>query len=130
MITHDPTQPERFIVARAPLAQFASGVPIITQFQVFAPLAAATLQVVGVGFEGDRSLTGDSIAVNGSTVLANAFVGSIPGTRSPADVGTLGIDVAMATAAGLTGNSVSVTFATTNDRVTLGVVVVVTSLDV
>jgi hypothetical protein len=127
IIEHDPSLPERFMVLTAPLAPINGAPDPAFSIGLWQPMSNASATLTAVGFEGERTLTGDSVTVSGCTI-ANAFRGAVPGSRNPADDNTLGTDVLVAPCSGLNGPLLSFGSGTSDDRVMLALVAI--ALDV
>ncbi len=118
VVEHQPSLPERFLLAVAPLSPVSTSGSFTFSFDMPAALSAASADVLAVGFEGDPDLIGDSLNVGGH-VVANPFQSVVGGTRAPSTPNTFGLDIVSFTATGLNGTTVPVTASTTNDRVQL-----------
>jgi hypothetical protein len=127
VIEHDPALPERLLLITAPMAPISSATGPAFGLDLWHPMSNAAATLTAVGFEGDRTLTGDSVALSGCTVH-NAFRGSVAGPRSPGDDNVFGTDVLVAPCAGLSGAQLSFGSATTDDRAVLALVAVALDL--
>ncbi|MEQ1702593.1 MAG: hypothetical protein ABMA25_20985, partial [Ilumatobacteraceae bacterium] len=125
VIQHDPSLPERLLMVAMPMDVVGS----TSTFSVdlLAPMVNADATLVVAGFEGERLLTGDSVALSGFTV-SNVFQGQIPALRNPAYDNTLGTDVMVTTATGLNGAQLTFTASTANDRIMVGLVAIALDL--
>ncbi|HQZ33750.1 MAG TPA: sigma-70 family RNA polymerase sigma factor [Ilumatobacteraceae bacterium] len=129
VIDRDDSLPERFIMVAAPLVVVATYPVSSFTMTVDLPQAMANGSgaIVAAAFEGDRSLTGESVSLSGF-VVSNAFQGKIGGVRDPAHQNALGTDVLVATTSAMNGSQLDFTASTTDDRYILSLVGI--SLDV
>ena len=128
VIEHNAALPERLLMVAAPTAVISGSSPPTTfSVDLVDPMVNATGRLVVAGFEGERTLTGDSVSLSGFSV-GNAFSGIIPGTRNPAYQNTLGTDVMIAAASGMNGAQLTFTASSTNDRIMVGMVAIALDL--
>ncbi len=113
VVTNDPSQPVRLRVVAAPGFQVGDN-----SYGLAVPLPNAAsgqqLATAVVSFNSDLGDGGESFTVSG-TPLPATFDSVINGARQPADVNNFGVDVHTA-AAPISGPSVDVRIATTDDR--------------
>lgn len=122
VVEHDASLPERFMVVTAPLTVVSStSADYSFAVDLHTPMVDATAGVVVAGFEGERSLDGETVTVSGAT-FTNPFSGRVPGVRNPSYENTLGTDLLVTTATGLDGSQLTFTLSSPDDRVMLGVV--------
>ncbi|MDO9176311.1 MAG: hypothetical protein Q7V62_15995, partial [Actinomycetota bacterium] len=122
VVEHDASLPERFMVVTAPLTVVSStSADYSFAVDLHTPMVDATAGVVVAGFEGERSLDGETVTVSGAT-FTNPFSGRVPGVRNPSYENTLGTDLLVTTATGLDGSQLTFSLSSPDDRVMLGVV--------
>ena len=127
VLEHDASLPERFLLVAAPIKAITTTDSVSFSVDLLHTMSNASATLVAVGFEAERTLTGDS-ATLGSFTVPNAFRGVMPGTRDPAYDNTLGTDLLVAQATGLNGSQLAFNAATTNDRVIVALVAIALDL--
>jgi hypothetical protein len=123
VVNHDVNLPRRMITIAAPAAFVGPSATYTQPFATGVSLGGATASLTMSVYQGDRSVSLDTIAVNTVTVgAANPFAGRMIGPRSPAFDNNFGVDLVQRTTQALSDNEFTLEVRSPNDRVTLALI--------
>ena len=123
VINRDAALPRRVLTVAAPVAFIGPSATYTQSLATSVELGGAAASVTVAAFQGDRSVSQDTIKVNDVTLGAtNPFAGRILGTRNPTFENNFGVDVVQRTTTPLTGSGFDLEIRSPNDRVTLAII--------